>query len=212
MQEKQFQAGSDYWLRVISDHGQNSSATSARLRCAPPRCRRNHARFCLPQNRVRNCRFKSGPVRSQFAQSSLDGRFNNFAASRGSLCFYCRPTIGGDSMGRRDSFINTGSDGHFDLHLHRQLYRRTYVACRRHRGVDRWIAISSQQIFRLRLSNRTPLNRVIRGSFVAVEVFDAGTGVEDDDAFAFVDLAGSAKRFERGKTGRTFRSNEEPFA
>src|SRR5438445_10047460 len=48
-------------------------------------------------------------------------------------------------------------------------------------------------------------------SVVAVEVFDAGTGVENDDALADDDLAGCTKFFERGKACGAFWSYEETF-
>ena len=49
---------------------------------------------------------------------------------------------------------------------------------------------------------------VIRGSFVAVEIFDAGAGVENDDALAAADLTGSAQRFQSGEACSAFRSEE----
>src|SRR5437870_11917530 len=48
-------------------------------------------------------------------------------------------------------------------------------------------------------------------SVVAVEVFDAGAGVENDDPFSDVDLAGCTKFFERGKACGAFRSDEKTF-
>ena len=47
-----------------------------------------------------------------------------------------------------------------------------------------------------------------RSGLVAVEVFDAGAGVEDDDAFAAVDLTGSAQRLQSGEACSAFRSDE----
>ena len=47
--------------------------------------------------------------------------------------------------------------------------------------------------------------------FIAVEVFDAGAGVKDDNALADVDLANGAERFERGETSGPFRCNKQTF-
>ncbi len=62
------------------------------------------------------------------------------------------------------------------------------------------------------LQNSIRVIRVIRGSFVAVEIFDTGSGVEDYDAFADADLAFRTQQLQSGKTSRAFRCDEQTFA
>src|SRR2546423_15541609 len=65
---------------------------------------------------------------------------------------------------------------------------------------------ASNRIRRMRCRqrySRVAIGARLRSAVETVEVFDPGPGIENDHPFALVDLAGGAKRFERGKAGGT---------